>query len=39
VDVEQKIYRQVSAGMELNLLGFSQSNLLALIARAARLNQ
>ena len=32
VDVEQgKIYRQVSAGMKLNLLCFSQSNLLALI--------
>ncbi len=32
VDVEQgKIYRQVSAGMKLNLLCFSQSNLVALI--------
>ena len=32
VDVEQgNIYRQVSAGMELNLLCFSQSNLVALI--------
>jgi|KBSSwiStaDraftv2_1062776.scaffolds.fasta_scaffold45371_5 hypothetical protein len=32
VDVEQgKIYRQVSAGMELNLLCLSQSNLVALI--------
>ena len=32
VDVEQgKIYRQVSAGMELNLLCFSQSKLVALI--------
>ena len=32
VDVEQgKIYRQVSAGIELNLLCFSQSNLVALI--------
>ena len=32
VDVEQgNIYRQVSAGMEFNLLCFSQSNLVALI--------
>ena len=32
VDVEQgKIYRQVSAGMELNLLCLSQSNLVALL--------
>ena len=32
VDVEQgKIYRQVSAGMKLNLLCFSQSKLVALI--------
>ena len=32
VDVEQgKIYRQVSAGIELNLLWFSQSNFVALI--------
>ncbi len=41
VDVEQgKIYRQVSAGMKLNLLCFSQSNLVALInspPRRARL--
>ena len=32
VDVELgKIYRQVSAGIELNLLCFSQANLVALI--------
>lgn len=32
VDVKQgKIYRQVSAGIELNLLCFSQSNPVALI--------
>ena len=41
VDVEQgNIYRQVSAGIELNLLCFSQSNLVALIySRLSQLEQ